>query len=67
MEDGRLAEVFWADKDENVGNIYKGRIKDILRGLSCAFVDIGLVRMPFYTRGDVVFLMPKRVLMFSIC
>ncbi|NLB88372.1 MAG: Rne/Rng family ribonuclease [Syntrophomonadaceae bacterium] len=55
VEDGRLAEVFWADKDENVGNIYKGRIKDILPGLSCAFVDIGLSKNAFLYAGDVVF------------
>ncbi|HZK44134.1 MAG TPA: Rne/Rng family ribonuclease [Syntrophomonadaceae bacterium] len=54
VEDGRLAEVFWADEDENVGNIYKGRIKDILPGLSCAFVDIGLSKNAFLYAGDVV-------------
>ena len=25
VEDDRLVEVFWADQDENVGNVYKGR------------------------------------------
>ncbi len=54
VEDSRLAEVFWADQDESVGNIYKGRVKDILPGLSCAFVDIGLPRNAFCYAGDVV-------------
>ncbi len=54
VEDGRLAEVFWADEDENVGNIYKGRIKDILPGLSCAFIDISLSKNAFLYAGDVV-------------
>lgn len=53
VEDGRLAEVFWADQDENVGNIYKGKVKDIIPGLSCAFVDIGMSRNAFLYAGDV--------------
>lgn len=55
VEDGRLAEVFWANQDENVGNIYKGKVKDILPGLSCAFVDIGLSKNAFLYAGDVMF------------
>ncbi|MBO8158714.1 Rne/Rng family ribonuclease [Thermosyntropha sp.] len=54
VEDGRLAEVFWANEDEKVGNIYKGRIKDILPGLSCVFVDIGLGKNAFLYAGDIV-------------
>lgn len=53
VEDGRLVEVFWADQDENVGNIYKGKVKDILPGLSCAFIDIGLSKNAFLYAGDV--------------
>ncbi|MGI6412965.1 MAG: Rne/Rng family ribonuclease [Syntrophomonadaceae bacterium] len=54
VEEGRLAEVFWADQNEKVGNIYKGRVKDILPGLSCAFIDIGLAKNAFLYSGDVV-------------
>ena len=54
MEEGRLAEVFWADQNEKVGNIYKGKVKDILPGLSCAFIDIGLAKNAFLHSGDVV-------------
>jgi len=54
VEDGRLAEVFWADENENIGNIYKGRVKDILPGLSCAFIDIGLNKNAFIFAGDIV-------------
>jgi ribonuclease G len=54
VEDGRLVEVFWADQDENVGNIYKGRIKDIIPGLSCAFIDIGLAKNAFLYAGDII-------------
>jgi ribonuclease G len=53
VEDGRLAEVFWANQDERVGNIYKGKVKDIIAGLSCAFIDIGLSKNAFLYAGDV--------------
>lgn len=58
VEDGRLVEVFWANQAESVGNIYKGKVKDILPGLSCAFVDIGLSKNAFLYAGDVIF--PER-------
>ncbi|NLJ71577.1 MAG: ribonuclease E/G, partial [Syntrophomonadaceae bacterium] len=54
VEDGRLAEVFWANEDENVGNIYRGKVKDVLPGLSCVFVDIGLNKNAFLYAGDIV-------------
>jgi ribonuclease G len=54
VEDGRLVEAFWANQDENVGNIYKGKVKDILPGLSCAFIDIGLSKNAFLYAGDVM-------------
>lgn len=54
IEDDRLVEVFWADQRESVGNIYKGKVKDVLPGLSCAFVDIGLSKNAFLYAGDVV-------------
>jgi len=54
VEDDRLVEVFWADQDESVGNIYKGKVKDVLPGLSCAFIDVGLSKNAFLYVGDVV-------------
>lgn len=60
VEDGRLAEIFWADQNESVGNIYKGRVKDIIPGLSCAFVDVGLPKNAFLYAGDVVLPGKKR-------
>lgn len=54
VEDDRLVEVFWADQEENVGNVYKGKVKDVLPGLSCAFIDIGLAKNAFLYVGDVV-------------
>lgn len=54
VDNDRLVEVFWANQDENVGNIYKGKVKDVLPGLSCAFVDIGLAKNAFLFAGDIV-------------
>ncbi len=54
VEDGRLAEAFWADQNESVGNVYKARVKDIIPGLSCAFVDIGLAKNAFLYAGDII-------------
>lgn len=53
VEEDRLVEVFWAEQEENVGNIYKGRIKDVIPGLSCAFIDIGLAKNAFLFAGDL--------------
>lgn len=53
VEDDRLVEMFWADQVENVGNIYKGRVRDVIPGLSCAFIDIGLGKNAFLYAGDV--------------
>lgn len=53
VEDDRLVEVFWADQEENVGNVYKGRVKDVIPGLSCAFIDIGLPKNAFLFAGDI--------------
>ena len=53
VENGRLAEVFWANQNESVGNVYKGKVKDILPGLSCVFVDVGLSKNAFLYAGDI--------------
>ena len=46
LEDGRLAE-FAAEKEtggEIVGNIYKGRVMNVLSGMQAAFISCGLER-----------------------
>lgn len=46
LEDGKLME-FAAEKEENgaiVGNIYKGRVVNVLAGMNAAFVSCGLER-----------------------
>lgn len=54
VDNDRLVEIFWAGRDENVGNIYKGKVKDVIPGLSCAFVDIGMSKNAFLFAGDII-------------
>ncbi|MGE5396291.1 MAG: Rne/Rng family ribonuclease [Chitinophagales bacterium] len=53
MEDSRLVELLSEEGDDRVGNIYKARVKDILPGLSCAFVDLGSQKNAFLYQGDL--------------
>ncbi len=43
LEDGRLMEIHYEDPKRMrlVGNIYKGVVKDVLSGISAAFIDVG--------------------------
>ena len=55
MEDGELVE-FYMEDDENyglVGNIYRGRVVNVLPGMQAAFVDIGLERNAFLYVVDI--------------
>ncbi len=56
LEDRQLVEFYIeeADKPRVSGNIYKGRIADILPGMEASFVDIGLERNAFLFVNEVV-------------
>ncbi len=56
LEDSRLMELFVETKDYGniIGNIYKGKVKDILPGMGAAFIDIGLERTAFLHYSDIV-------------
>ena len=43
IEDGTLVEVYIEKQDQQrmVGNIYKGKVENVLPGMQAAFVDIG--------------------------
>lgn len=49
LENGRLAQYFVERPDQRrtVGNIYKGRVQDVLPGMEAAFVNIGLERTAY--------------------
>lgn len=54
LEDGKLAE-FAAEKEKNgdiVGNIYKGRVMNVLSGMQAAFVSCGLERNCYLSMGE---------------
>lgn len=56
LEDNKLVELFVERKDRQniVGNIYKGHVKDVLPGMGAAFVEIGLERTAFLHYSDIV-------------
>jgi ribonuclease G len=56
MEDGRLTE-FSVERIEGtslIGNLYKGRVVNVLPGMQAAFVDIGLSKNAFLYVDDVL-------------
>ena len=56
VEDGKLVE-FWVERESTeriVGNIYKGKVMNVLPGMESAFVNIGLEKNAFLYAGDMV-------------
>ncbi|HEU4965154.1 MAG TPA: Rne/Rng family ribonuclease [Bacilli bacterium] len=56
LEDGRTAEYYTERQTEQslVGNIYKGRVANVLPGMQAAFVDIGLDKNAFLYIDDAL-------------
>ena len=56
LEDGEMAELQVETRgfERLVGNIYKGRVANILPGMQAAFVDIGLSKNAFLYAGDII-------------
>ncbi len=53
FEDGRVVNLFVERGEPLAGNVYKGRVANVLSGMDAAFVDIGLDRNAFLQVGDV--------------
>jgi len=55
MENGVLTEYVMEPDDigEAVGNVYKGRVTDVLNGMQAAFIDCGLERHCYISASDV--------------
>ena len=55
MENDDLVEIFIEPRGQErlVGNIYKGRVENILPVMQAAFVDVGLSRNAFLYAGDI--------------
>jgi ribonuclease G len=54
IEDGKLAEIF-IERDESTpkhGNIYKGKVMQVLPGIQASFIDIGWEKSAFLYAGD---------------
>jgi ribonuclease G len=56
LEDGVLVEIYIerAAAARVAGSIYKGRVENVLPGMECAFVDIGLDRNAFLYVSDAL-------------
>lgn len=56
FENGELMEVFEEEGgiSHMVGNIYRGRVENVLPGMQAAFVDIGVDKNAFLYVGDAV-------------
>lgn len=55
LEDRQLVEYYVERTNEErvIGNIYKGRVANVLPGIQAAFVDIGLEKNAFLYVGDM--------------
>jgi len=55
LENGALQEIFVSHEDRRsiVGDIYKGRVQNVLPGMEAAFVDIGHNRNALLYVGDI--------------
>ena len=56
IDNGKLAELHIESKSRRrlLGNIYLGRVTNILPGIQAAFVDIGLKRDAFLFFNDII-------------
>jgi ribonuclease G len=56
LEDGRAAELYVERPGclSRVGNIYKGRVENVLAGMDAAFVDIGIGRNGFLYVDEIM-------------
>ena len=55
LEDNDLVELYIEGEDNRriAGNIYRGRVANVLPGMQAAFVDIGLEKNAFLYIGDI--------------
>ncbi|HBD65329.1 MAG TPA: ribonuclease E/G, partial [Clostridiales bacterium] len=56
LEDGRLMDYMHEEKynESVVGNIYKGKVMNILPGMEAAFIDIGLEKNAYLFLDDLL-------------
>jgi ribonuclease G len=54
IEDRQLVELRVEREEPVVGNVYKGRVENVLPGMDAAFIDIGLERNAFLYVADIL-------------
>lgn len=55
VEENRLIEIYFDSKDKtDISSIYRGRVKDIVRGMESAFIDIGFEKNAYINLKDAV-------------
>lgn len=56
VEEGKLVEYYYQDSDRGfiLGNIYRAKVKDTLKGMEAAFVDIGREKNAFLYIKDAL-------------
>jgi len=54
LDDRQLVELRIEREEPVVGNVYKGRVENVLPGMDAAFVDIGLERNAFLYVADIL-------------
>ena len=54
LEDGKICElyVYSDEKDNTMGNIYLGKVRNVVDGMQAAFVDIGMEKNAFISVKD---------------
>ena len=60
MRDGRLLELKYETEEDVVGNIYLGKVTDVIPGLDAAFVNCGIERNVFLHVSDALLEEPPR-------
>ena len=55
LDDGKLCELYYerGGRAKLAGNIYAGRVQNVLPGMNAAFVDIGMGKNAFLYAGDI--------------
>ena len=60
IEDGKLADLMYEQEESVVGNIYLGKVENVVPGLDAAFVDCGIERNVFLHVSDAMETEPTR-------
>jgi ribonuclease G len=56
LEDGKLEEIYMerANQSSMFGNIYKGKVKTVIKGIGASFVDLGTEKDGFLYVADAL-------------